>query len=243
MAGSLLFGRMVLGRQELGIPHVSSSAASAASVCSALPPTTTDPPSPSPGSPQISVPDIRYVDWAAVKAAGFRGCVFDKDNTITEPYALEVYQPLRDAMRDCLEVFDGKVVLLSNSAGLYQYDPEGHEADRMEAQLGIKVLRHAEKKPAGAAHELEEHFACPASEMVMVGDRYFTDVAYGNRHGMLTVRVQPITLKGEKATVRLSRSLEDTLVGRWSRGGSRAPAHELLKPGVLTRMVRAPGIW
>jgi len=189
------------------------------------------------------VPDVRYVDWAAVRAAGFRGCVFDKDNTLTAPYALEVHAPLREAMRECRDAFDGRVVLLSNSAGLYQYDPDGEEADRMEAGLGIKVLRHAEKKPAGSARELEEFFECPAAEMVMVGDRYFTDVAYGNRHGMLTVRVQPITLRGEKTTVRLSRALEDSLVGRWGRGGHGAPAHPLLPPGTLTRLVKPPGIW
>ena len=33
--------------------------------------------------PHLSVADIRWVDWGALRAAGFRGCVFDKDNTLT----------------------------------------------------------------------------------------------------------------------------------------------------------------
>jgi hypothetical protein len=33
--------------------------------------------------PHVSVPDIRWVDWRALKEAGFKGCVFDKDNTLT----------------------------------------------------------------------------------------------------------------------------------------------------------------
>lgn len=33
--------------------------------------------------PHLSVPDIRWVNWDALAAAGFRGCVFDKDNTLT----------------------------------------------------------------------------------------------------------------------------------------------------------------
>ena len=31
---------------------------------------------------------------------------------------------------------------------------------------------------------------------VMVGDRYFTDIVYGNRHGMVTVRTAPFTSQG-----------------------------------------------
>ena len=30
----------------------------------------------------------------------------------------------------------------------------------------------------------------------MVGDRYFTDVLYGNRHGMGTIRTAPFTSAG-----------------------------------------------
>jgi phosphatidylglycerophosphatase GEP4 len=33
--------------------------------------------------PHLAVADLRWVDWAALAAAGFQGCVFDKDNTLT----------------------------------------------------------------------------------------------------------------------------------------------------------------
>jgi hypothetical protein len=47
---------------------------------------------------------------------------------------------------------------------------------------------------------------CPPSRLVMIGDRYLTDVVYGNRHGMLTIRPSPLTLQGEPFTVRLVRA-------------------------------------
>jgi phosphatidylglycerophosphatase GEP4 len=37
----------------------------------------------------------------------------------------------------------------------------------------------------------------------MVGDRYLTDVVYGNRLGLLTVRPAPVTAAGEPRAVRL----------------------------------------
>lgn len=63
------------------------------------------------------------------------------------------------------------------------------------------MLRHAAKKPAGGSEELESHFGCPASQLLMVGDRYLTDIVFGNRHGMMTVRPTPLVLEGEPAGV------------------------------------------
>ena len=39
----------------------------------------------------------------------------------------------------------------------------------------------------------------------MIGDRYLTDIVYGNRHGMLTIRPKPLTLQGEHRTVQWVR--------------------------------------
>ncbi|GIL80510.1 hypothetical protein Vretimale_16036 [Volvox reticuliferus] len=175
--------------------------------------------------PHVAVPDIRHVDWDKLRAAGFRGLVFDKDNTLSRPFALEVEPRLRGALDHCLAVFEGRAVLYSNSAGLKQYDPNGAEARRLEAALGIPVLRHEDKKPGGGCTELEAHFGCPASDLVMVGDRYLTDVAFGNRHGMLTVHVQPLTSQGEPFGVLLARRVEEFWVARWTAAGVHPPAH------------------
>lgn len=47
----------------------------------------------------------------------------------------------------------------------------GKEAASLEAALGIHVLRHTDKKPAGGAAELAAHFGCPSEQLIMVGDR------------------------------------------------------------------------
>ena len=75
-----------------------------------------------------------------------------QDNTLTAPYAREVHPPLRSALADCLRAFDGAAVLLSNSAGLKQYDPDGEEADALAAQLGVPVLRHSARTAATRCH-------------------------------------------------------------------------------------------
>lgn len=37
----------------------------------------------------------------------------------------------------------------------------------------------------------------------MVGDRYMTDIVFGNRLGMLTIRPEPFTWSGEPQTVKM----------------------------------------
>jgi phosphatidylglycerophosphatase GEP4 len=75
--------------------------------------------------PHLSVRDLRWIDWSALKAAGFKACVFDKDNTLCEPFAVDIDQKLRGSVEACRAAFGGKLAIYSNSAGLQQYDPKG----------------------------------------------------------------------------------------------------------------------
>ena len=210
--------------------------------------------------PHLTVPDVSRLDWRALAAAGFKAAVFDKDNTLTAPYSLDLTEEAETALAAAAEAFSSgnqgakngdnggensggksRLALLSNSAGLRQFDPEGHEAAALEEALGIAVIRHSSKKPAGDAAAIVRHFeeASPPSaslrvspsEVVMVGDRYLTDVAFGNRLGMLTVRVDPVEKsgKGEPRAVRASRAVEEALVRRRLGRGMRAPEQELVE--------------
>eukprot|EP00890_Picochlorum_soloecismus_P003997 jgi/Picsp_1/4599/NSC_01969-R1_protein len=184
---------------------------------------------PSLAVPHVETPDLRNIKWDELKKAGFKGCVFDKDNTLTEPYAMKVHPFASQALAECIRVFGkDKVVLYSNSAGLAQFDPEGTEAERMEDALGLVVLRHSEKKPGGGAEDVEAYFGCKANRLIMVGDRYLTDVAFGNRLGMMTIRPRPFTLKGEPVAVRMSRWIEEKFVASCAAKGVQPPRHELL---------------
>jgi phosphatidylglycerophosphatase GEP4 len=51
----------------------------------------------------------------------------------------------------------------------------------------------------------------------MIGDRLLTDIVYGNRHGMLTIRTAPLTNRGEPTVVRLARRLEAAMSARWQQ--------------------------
>lgn len=203
--------------------------------------------------PHVEVPDIRWVDWRALKRAGFKACVFDKDNTLTAPYERAVEPRVRDALQECIAVFgEQNVAVLSNSAGLTQYDPTGAVADELEAALGIGFVRHSSKKPSGSCVALEERFQCSPTDMVMLGDRYLTDVVYGNRHGMFTVRCAPFTEAGESASIRAAKWIEEVAVRWWRKPeGSKKPErcpgkkpHANVPEGKdASHFVASPGVW
>ncbi|KAM7497789.1 hypothetical protein LguiA_022203 [Lonicera macranthoides] len=178
--------------------------------------------------PHVSVKDVRHIDWAELKKNGFQGVVFDKDNTITAPYSLALWAPLGSSMEWCKSVFGDNIAVFSNSSGLQEYDPDGRKARTLESAIGIRVVRHRVKKPAGTAEEIEGHFGCESSKLIMVGDRPFTDIVYGNRNGFLTILTEPLSLAEEPFIVKQVRKLEVALVNRWYRKGCRPNSHRLL---------------
>lgn len=178
--------------------------------------------------PHVSVPDIRYIDWVELKKRGFKGVVFDKDNTLTVPYSLSLWAPLRSSVEQCKSLFGDNVAVFSNSAGLTEFDCDGEKARAVEDAIGIKVIRHRTKKPTGSVEEIEQLFGCESSSLVMVGDRLFTDIVYGNKNGFLTILTEPLSLAEESLIVRQVRLLEVALVKRWSESGLKMISHSLI---------------
>ena len=98
------------------------------------------------------------------------------------------------------------MVVFSNTLGT-KWDRDGLKTREFERQFGIRVLRHAKQKPHAIEDVMSEFRDCHPRELVMVGDRYLTDVLFGNLHGMYTIRTSVITQEGENIAVRMVRYL------------------------------------
>jgi len=93
---------------------------------------------------------------------------------------------MKDTWRRLIETYQGRVVILSNSAG----SKETYLADKLERELDVRVLRHAKKKPACSAEILEHFPSVSHKDITVIGDRLFTDVLMANRMGAMTVWVR-----------------------------------------------------
>ena len=69
-------------------------------------------------APHFSVGTVGEVDFPKLRAAGVRAVLFDKDNTLTRPYELELHPAAADGLRAAVAAFGAdRVAVLSNSAG------------------------------------------------------------------------------------------------------------------------------
>lgn len=172
--------------------------------------------------PHVSVENVSQVNYSLLKdKCGIRAIVFDKDNTLTAPYDSTMIHPdAKAGLEQALAVFGpDKVAILSNSAGTKD-DADYKDAQHIQENLGIAVIRHDEKKPGGLK-EVMDHFQVddPAS-LCMVGDRLLTDVVFGNLYGMLTVHTLPLC-KGadnsrDNTVSSIIRTIENSaLYGNW----------------------------
>ncbi|EIM80562.1 uncharacterized protein STEHIDRAFT_125618 [Stereum hirsutum FP-91666 SS1] len=139
--------------------------------------------------PSIAVADIRQLDFAALKRAGYRGAVLDKDNCLTIPHDDRLVPELQEAWKDCQRVFGPQnILIVSNSAGTH-LDTSGLQAESVSHHLGSHVLFHRSFKPSySCASAIRKYFGsleCPIEtrELVVVGDRVFTDVVLARRLG------------------------------------------------------------
>ncbi|KAJ7593771.1 mitochondrial PGP phosphatase-domain-containing protein [Mycena floridula] len=138
--------------------------------------------------PGLIVKDIRQLDFAALRKAGYRGAVFDKDNCLTIPNKDTLVPELNDAWKECREIFGQGNVLIAESVSHH---------------LEVPVLYHATMKPGYSCIKgVRQYFASlPApiadQELIVVGDRLFTDVVMGNRMKSdftKGVRLTPLTI-------------------------------------------------
>jgi phosphatidylglycerophosphatase GEP4 len=174
--------------------------------------------------PHVSVDNISELNYQAMKErAGIKAVVFDKDNTLTAPYAMEIHPLASEGLQKAKEVFGAEnVAIMSNSAGTLD-DPDYEDAKSIEAALGIAVIRHDEKKPGGLKEVLSHFRMEDPAALCMVGDRLLTDVVFGNLHGMLTVHTLPLCRGADNSAdnipAKLIRSAENKgLYGNWFGG-------------------------
>jgi len=157
--------------------------------------------------------------------------LFDLDNTLTYPHTYNIPHPQKSQLRKLKKIHT--LYILSNSAGC---NNETKRATQCEKQTGLEVIRYNAKKPNGQEEVLdylkrqEGGSDLKTSQIAMIGDRNFTDIVFGNRAGMLTIKVAPI-LPNSREIVGLGiwRWIEEALE-KWliNRGYSppHHPAHE-----------------
>ncbi|ODQ50472.1 HAD-superfamily phosphatase [Saitoella complicata NRRL Y-17804] len=162
--------------------------------------------SPSLATPHLHLPSIAHISFPALKRAGIRAIAFDKDNTLTAPYADEIWSEFEGGWEECKRVFGREnVCVVSNSLGTPD-DPNFTAEKRIvHPGLGVEVLQHTLKKPAGSDALLAHFSPHPPHTIAFVGDRRLTDVYYGNLGGLTTILTDAFSFERDNPVAKYVR--------------------------------------
>ncbi len=144
------------------------------------------------------IADSTYViDYQKLYQEGYRGIIFDIDNTLVE-HGADADQRAIDLMAN-LKKLGFKVCLISNN--------KEERVSRFNREIKVHYIHNAKKPARKNFIRAMELLGTGIENTVFIGDQLFTDVWGANRVGMLTYFVKPIGPK-EEIQIVLKRKLE-----------------------------------
>jgi HAD superfamily phosphatase (TIGR01668 family) len=159
--------------------------------------------------PDQMAASVLDINLGHLRAKGIRGLIVDLDNTLLGWDAVDiapqtrewVMRTRRDGFRLCIASngLNARVRTIANDLGV----------------LAIAKASKPRKRPFRRALQL---LGVTAAQAAVVGDQLFTDVLGGNRLGLYTILITPISRK-ELHTTRLVRCVERRVLCRLQRRG------------------------
>lgn len=158
--------------------------------------------------PAILLDSIYSIDYAALKNDfKIKGLIFDIDNTIA-PY--DISEPDEQIINFFLKLSEVgfKVCLLSNN--------NEKRVVLFNKKLNLHAVHRAAKPRLSGINKALALLGTGVSETALIGDQVFTDIWCGNRKGLYTILVKPISIRDE-FTVRLKRGFEKIIINSYVR--------------------------
>ncbi len=148
--------------------------------------------------PKAYVDSIFHIDYKKLHKDGIKNIVFDIDNTLV-PYTEKKPTEKIIKLFSNLQKIGFKVCLLSNN--------KKERVELFNEGLMLKAVYKAGKPSSKGINKMLSMLNANPNETALIGDQIFTDVWCGNRKGLYTILVKPVSTSDE-FTVRLKRGVE-----------------------------------
>ncbi len=159
--------------------------------------------------PDLVLRSVFDLDLCELLSEGIRGVLVDLDNTLIRWDRQTMDQSFRDWIQEATTL-GLRVCIVSN--GLH------HRVKHLAELLGVPFVSKALKPRRKPFREALRLVDLRPEECVMIGDQLFTDVFGGNRAGMMTVLIDPLSDQ-ELNSTRVVRRVERRLLRRLVRQG------------------------
>jgi len=155
-------------------------------------------------TPNLHLNNIFEIDAEKLKELGIKGIITDMDNTLVPWHDRTVYPRLAEWFT-FLKGEGFKICIVSNNSK--------DRGGQLARELNIPAFWYAVKPRRRAFRKALEQMQLIPAEVAVVGDQIFTDVLGGNRLGLYTIHVTPISEK-EFIWTKMMRMLERLIINQ-----------------------------
>ena len=154
--------------------------------------------------PDIYQKSIYTVDYSKLLSHGVKYLLFDLDNTIVPPDYTEMPQKAKDLFTG-LKQKGFKVIIFSNSPK-FKVHP-------LKKFLGVDAYYSCHKPFSYKFKKVMHDYKTDITQMAIIGDQLLTDIRGGNKIGITTILVNPISNKDHFYT-KIGRYYENYLMNK-----------------------------
>lgn len=159
--------------------------------------------------PDMYQKSVFTINYNKLKSNGIKCLLFDLDNTLVPPSINEPTDKVKELFIE-LKDMGFKIIIVSNS-GKKRLAPF---KEQLHVDCSASSMKPSKKKFIKIMNLLNYNI----SEIAMIGDQFMTDILGGNRVGIFTILVNPISKKDFYFTVP-NRKLESFIVKKLSKKG------------------------
>lgn len=160
-------------------------------------------------APDLFVKSIYHIDLEELKKRGITTIITDLDNTLIAAKSKE-YTPKLIKWLDDLQETGFKVIIVSNN--------NQTRVSEFAEPLTVPYIHRARKPVKTSFQKALEKLNSNPKETVVIGDQLLTDIYGGNRMGLYTILVNPIS-NVEGLGTKINRSIERILIPKMRKRG------------------------
>ncbi len=164
--------------------------------------------------PHLFLPSVQSVDPRLLRRRGIRGVVLDLDNTLAGWRSPRPTREVKAWVGRLRSSGIGAVILSNNGRG---------RVEDFAGWLDVPFIPHARKPSARGFQKAMAVLGTTPESTAVIGDQVFTDILGGNRVGLFTILVTPLT-RQEFFGTKAVRHLEDVVLHHFERSGLRMPS-------------------
>lgn len=148
--------------------------------------------------PNLILNSLHELEHSTLKELGIQGIIFDLDNTIipwdSQEMSIEMIKQLNTLLSEGF-----KICLLSNNMG--------SRVKSIAEIFGIPFVSRAYKPAKSGFRNAVTAMELSTNQVAVIGDQLFTDILGGNRLGLVTIWVKPLSAQ-EFIGTKITRLLE-----------------------------------